>query len=86
MCVRCVALRNPIRTTRYDNAKFVSVRIGQHDPADPTFAYSPHEFTAELESPFGNVVGIVRVKVNVASPESEIINVAALKRDVRTST
>jgi hypothetical protein len=39
-----------------------------------------------LESPFGDVVGIVRVKVNVAAPGSEIINVAALKRDVRTST
>jgi hypothetical protein len=39
-----------------------------------------------LESPFGDVVRIVRVEVNMTAPGGEIIDVAALKRHVRTST
>jgi hypothetical protein len=79
-------LRNSIRTTRHHDAKLVSVGIAQHYPTDPTFAGSSHEVSAELESSFGDLIRIVRVEVNVAATEGEIINVAALKRHIRTST
>jgi hypothetical protein len=44
-----------------------------------------HEIAPELESPFSDVVGIVRVKVHVAATGGDVINVAFLKRNVRSS-
>jgi hypothetical protein len=83
--LRAVLLRNSIRTTRYNHAKFVSVGIGEHHPADTAFAHSSYEITAELESALSDVVRVVRVEVNVTATRCKDVVVAALKRDVWSS-
>lgn len=80
------ALGNTVRTARDDDAEFVSVGVREHYPANIAFAGASYEVAAELKSPFGNVIGVVRVEVNVTTGGGDVVDVAGLKRQMRASS
>jgi len=73
-------LGDPVWAARKNDAELVAVGIGKYYPAGVAFADPSHEVAAELQGPFGDVVRVVRVEVDVAATGSELIDTALLKR------
>ena len=81
----CALLRISIRAARYHDAELVSVGIGQDHPTDVAFADTSYEIATELESAFGDVVGVVGIEIDVASSRSPVLGVGALKGEIGPS-
>lgn len=75
-------LRISVGSAGDHDTKLVSIRIGEYDPTDVALAGSSHEVAAELERTFGNVVGIVGVKIDVAPSWSTILCLTTLKCEI----
>src|SRR5580658_1309140 len=78
-------LRNSVRP-RHDNAELVTVGIGEHHPTDVTVTGSSHEIPSQLQSSFRDVIRIVGIELNVRTTANHIVDISALKRQVRPST